>query len=91
MSGPSQVQKNHSAELSPFYQFGETGAELTVVKSLILGWFYVLIAKLLKDAIIKNPLDGEENGNPLQCSCLENPRDGRAWWAAAYGVTQSRT
>ena len=34
---------------------------------------------------------GEENGNPLQCSCLENPRDGRAWWAAAYGVAQSRT
>ena len=30
---------------------------------------------------------GEENGNPLQCSCLENPRDGGAWWAAAYGVT----
>ena len=34
---------------------------------------------------------GEGNGNPLQCSCLENPRDGGAWWAAFYGVTQSRT
>ena len=34
---------------------------------------------------------GEGNGNPLQCSCLENPRDGGAWWAAMYGVTQSRT
>ena len=34
---------------------------------------------------------GERNGNPLQCSCLENPRDGRAWWAAIYGVAQSRT
>ena len=34
---------------------------------------------------------GEENGNPLQCSCLENPRFGGAWWAAVYGVTQSRT
>ena len=33
---------------------------------------------------------GEGNGNPLQCSCLENPRDGRAWWAAVYGVTQSQ-
>ena len=33
----------------------------------------------------------EGNGNPLQCSCLENPRDGRAWWAAVYGVAQSRT
>ena len=34
---------------------------------------------------------GEGNGNPLQCSCLENPRDSRAWWAAVYGVTQSWT
>ena len=34
---------------------------------------------------------GEGNGNPLQCSCLENPRDGGAWWASVYGVTQSRT
>ena len=34
---------------------------------------------------------GERNGNPLQCSCLENPRDGGAWWAAVYGVTQSWT
>ena len=36
-------------------------------------------------------LIGEGNGNPLQCSCLENPRDGGAWWAAVYRVTQSRT
>ena len=34
---------------------------------------------------------GEGNGNPLQCSCLENPRDGGAWWAAIYGVSQSWT
>ena len=34
---------------------------------------------------------GEGNGNPLQCSCLENPRDGEAWWAAVYGVAQSWT
>ena len=34
---------------------------------------------------------GEGNGNPLQCSCLENPRDGGAWWAAVYGVSQSQT
>ena len=32
---------------------------------------------------------GEGNGNPLQCSCLENPRDGGAWWAAVYGIAQS--
>ena len=34
---------------------------------------------------------GEGNGNPLQCSCLEKPTDGEAWWAAVYGVAQSRT
>jgi len=34
---------------------------------------------------------GEGNSNPLQCSCLENPRDGGAWWAVVYGVAQSRT
>ena len=33
---------------------------------------------------------GEGNGNPLQCSCLENPRDGGAWWATVYGVPQSQ-
>ena len=33
----------------------------------------------------------EGNGNPLQCSCLENPRDGGAWWAAVYGIAQSWT
>ena len=37
------------------------------------------------------PCIGEGNGNPLQCSCLENPRDGGAWWAAVSGVAQSRT
>ena len=36
-------------------------------------------------------VQGEGNGNPLQYSCLENPRDGEAWWAAVYGVAQSRT
>ena len=34
---------------------------------------------------------GEGNGNPLQCSCLENPMDGEAWWAAVHGVAQSWT
>ena len=34
---------------------------------------------------------GEGNGNPLQCSCLENPRDRGAWWAAVYGIPQSQT
>ena len=58
------------------------------------------------DSVVKNPpanagdmgsipgvgrSPGEGNGKPLQYSCLENPRDGGAWWAAVYGVTQSQT
>ena len=42
-------------------------------------------------AIIFLACIGEGNGHPLQCSCLENPRDGGASWAAVYGVTQSQT
>ena len=38
-----------------------------------------------------SPLAPCKYGNPLQCSCLENPRDGGAWWAAVFGVAQSRT
>ena len=45
--------------------------------------------------MVYNPFNigwiGEGNGTPLQYSCLENPMDGGAWWAAVYGVTQSRT
>ena len=41
--------------------------------------------------ICSRNLFGDGNGNPLQCSCLENPRDGGAWWAVVYGVAQSRT
>ena len=43
------------------------------------------------DWVTSLPRIGGGNGNPLQRSCLENPRDGRAWWAAVYGVAQSRT
>ena len=41
--------------------------------------------------VLKAKLGGEGNGNPLQYSCLENPMDGGAWWAAVHGVTKSRT
>ena len=42
-----------------------------------------------RDWVTSLSWNGEGNGNPFQCSCLENPRDGRAWWAAVYGVAQS--
>ena len=51
---------------------------------ILLIYFYGLIGPA-------EPGVREGNGNPLQCSCLENPRDGGAWWAAICGVAQSRT
>ena len=53
----------------------------------------VFLSKLQNTVVLRKILSciGEGNGNPLQCSCLENPRDGGAWWAVIYGVTQSRT
>ena len=48
--------------------------------------------EMLKEASFGGTcISGEGNGNPLQCSCLENPWEGGAWWAAVYGVTQSWT
>ena len=47
----------------------------------MLSYFYLFSLLLV----------GEGNGNPLQCSCLENPRDGGAWWAAVHRVAQSQT
>ena len=53
---------------------------------------YLCDTELLKPLeFLSDKSNGEGNGNPLQCSCLENPRDGGAWWAALYGVAQSRT
>ena len=49
------------------------------------------VAQLLYLFFYKEVISGERNGNPLQYSFLENPRDGGAWWAAVYGVAQSRT
>jgi len=46
---------------------------------------------VIASAIQRGGEGGEGNGNPLQYSCLENPRDGGAWWAAVYGVAQSQT
>ena len=46
----------------------------------------LLIAKFRLKLKKVGKITGEGNGKPLQCSCLENPRDGGAWWAAVYGV-----
>ena len=58
---------------------------------LLKYFHFSFLISLLCLWIILQWRNGEGNGNPLQCSCLENPRDGGAWWAAVYGVAQSRT
>ena len=55
------------------------------IESLVVQFKYLTILFVIV------LLSGEGNGNPLQCSCLENPRDRGAWWAAVYGVAQSWT
>ena len=62
--------------------------------STLLQWHIGLLQTLgvhLSVLYISAISYGEGNGNPLQCSCLENPKDQRAWWADVCGVAQSRT
>ena len=61
---------------------------------MLYTWVYCLFVSSVFcsiDICVLCQYHGEGNGNPLQCSCLENPRDGGAWWAAVYGVAQSWT
>ena len=56
------------------------------------GWLHSMGSlRVRHDWVSSLSRTGEGNGSPLQCSCLENPRDCGAWWAAVYGVAQSRT
>ena len=79
----------HSSTLAWKIPWTEEPGRLQSMGSLRVGhdWAFTLtfLLSLFLSCI------GEGNGNPLQCSCLENPRDGWAWWAAVYGVAQSRT
>ena len=70
----------HSSTLAWKIPWTEEAGGLQPMGSLGVGHFHFSLSCI-----------GEGNGNPLQCCCLENPRDGGAWWAAVYGVTQSRT
>ena len=67
---------------------------LVLMQSLSLTDFLVLVLRsnsLLRFFSDPNTQSGEDNGTPLQYSCLENPMDGGAWWAAVHGVARSRT
>ena len=75
----------HSSTLAWKILWTEEPGRLQSMGSLRVGYDWVTSLSLWLWCI------GEGNGNPLQCSCLENPRDGGAWWASVYGVAQSRT
>ena len=73
----------HSSPLAWKIPWTEEPGRLQSMGSLRVGHYWATSLSLL--------CIGEGNGNPLQCSCLENPRDRGAWWAAVSGVAQSRT
>ena len=75
----------HSSTLAWKIPWTEEPGRLQSMGSLRVGHDWTTSLSLTLTRI------GEGNGNPLQCSCLENPRNGGAWWAAIYGVAQSRT
>ena len=64
--------------------------KLVVFLNILCRTDFIIIFFFLTASVNKRESLGEGNGNPLQCSCLKNPRDGGAWWAAVYGVAQSR-
>ena len=85
ISDMEKVMAPHSSTLAWKIPRTEEPGRLQSMGSLRVGHNWVTSLSFFLSCI------GEGNGNPLQCSCLENPRDGGAWWAAVYGVTQSRT
>ena len=78
-----KAMATHSSTLAWQIPWTEEPGRLQSMGSLRVGHFWATSISL--------SCTGEGNGNPLQCSCLENPRDREAWWAAVYGVAQSWT
>ena len=64
---------------------------LSCVRCSVESFTYIISFNLPHATSLSLSCIGEGNGNPFQCSCLENPRDRGAWWAAVYGVAQSQT
>ena len=79
----TNLMASHSSTLAWKIPWMEEPGGLHSMGSLQVGRYWATSLSLSRN--------GEGNGNPLQCSCLENSRDGRAWWAAVYGVAQSQT
>ena len=85
----SQLLLNTLKEKQREIHSNVNNGSLWVLKLWIIIFFNSPLLIFFNKQVV--PLNGEGNDNPLQCSCLENPRDGGAWWAAVYGVTQGRT
>ena len=82
---PEKAMASHSSTLAWKIPWTQEPGRLQSMRSLWVGHDWALHFHFSISRI------GEGNGNPLQCSCLENPRDRGSWWAAVYGVVQSRT
>ena len=82
---PEKAVAPHSSTLAWKTPWTEEPARLQSMGSIRVGHDWATSLSLFTSRI------GEGNGNPLQCSCLENPRDGAAWWAPVYGVAQGQT
>ena len=77
---------------SAFFAVQLSRRYMTTGKTIALTrWTFVSKVMSLLFNILSRLVIGEGNGKPLQYSCLENPMDGGAWWAAVHGVTMSRT
>ena len=84
-SKPSILQCSAFFIVQPSHPYMTTGKTIALTRRTFVGKVMSVLFNMLSRLV------GEGNGNPLQCSCLENPRDGGAWWAAVYGIAQSRT
>ena len=81
----------HSSTLAWKILWTEEPGRLQSMGWLRVGYDWTISLSLFTFSFHFHAFIGEGNGNPLQCSCLEKPRDGGAWWAAVYGVAQSQT
>ena len=90
---PKASVLRHSASFTVqlSHPYMATGKTIALARQTFVGKVMSLLLKRLFFLMLSSLFIGEGNGNPLQCSCLENPRDRGAWWAAIHGVTQSRT
>ena len=88
---PEKAVAPHSSTLAWKIPWMEEPGGLQSMGSLRVGHDWATSLSCIGATSLSLSCIGEGNGNPLQCSCLENPRDGGAWWAAIYGVAQSQT